>query len=107
MALLVIAGEYDGDTTGAVMICSTTMWAFGPVFDDPQEVDCFQDWWGDNYSESIREASESQLKERFELFRRLVVRCRDCDEWTVAGGGLCDDCIKELRQSRARRGAPL
>ena len=97
MGIRIIAGEYDGDTTGAVMFCSTTMWAFGPVFDDVQEVDCFQNWWGDNYPESIRAASESQLKARFELFRRLVVKCRDCDEWTVESGGICEDCCELAR----------
>lgn len=98
MALLVIAGEYDGDTTGAVMICSTTMWAFGPVFDDPQEVDCFQDWWGDNFGETVREVDSETLGERFATFRRLVVECSGCRECTVKPGGMCDDCVEMRRE---------
>lgn len=100
MGLRTIEGTYDGDTTGAVMICSTTMWAFGPVFDDCQEVDCFQKWWDSNYLESIRAASEATLKVRFNLFRRLVVKCRGCDEWTVACGGICEDCGELARGKR-------
>mgnify|MGYP001217480393 CR=1 FL=1 len=80
------------------MVCSTTMWAFGPVFDDCQEVDCFQKWWDEYYSESIRAASEATLKVRFNLFRRLVVECSGCRECTVKPGGMCDDCVEMRRE---------
>ena len=92
MSIRIIEGTYDGDTTGAVMICSTSMWAFGPVFDDVQEVDCFQKWYADRYPESIRQTSQELLANRFGLFRAMVSKCAECDEWTVDFPGVCDEC---------------
>lgn len=45
MGIRILEGEYDGDTSGAVLLCSTSMTAFGPIFADTQEADCFLNWW--------------------------------------------------------------
>lgn len=34
----------DGTYDGAVLYCSTTMWAFGPVFEDREQAQAFLDW---------------------------------------------------------------
>ena len=32
-------------TDEAALYCSTTMWAFGPVFDDYDSAESFLEWW--------------------------------------------------------------
>lgn len=98
MGIRIIAGEYDGDTSGAVLVCSTSMTAFGPIFADTQEADCFLNWWGDNFGETVRAVDSETLGERFATFRRLVVECSGCRECTVKPGGMCDDCVEMRRE---------
>lgn len=37
----------DGDD-GAVLYCNTTMWAFGPVFEDAEAAWAFKSWLNDD-----------------------------------------------------------
>lgn len=37
MAVKILEGTGQGESLGAVLFCSTTDWAFGPVFDSAQE----------------------------------------------------------------------
>lgn len=44
MGVRIIQADGEGDSQGAVLYCSTTMWAFGPVFEDADEAEKFLDW---------------------------------------------------------------
>ena len=92
MGVRIIEGLYDGTISGAVLLCSTTEWAFGPLFDNTQEASLFLDWCAENFNESVREMPDNLLKDRFGQFRKLVTKCADCDEWMIGSAKLCDDC---------------
>lgn len=47
MGVRIIAGNGEGDSgTYAVLYCSVSMWAFGPVFADENQAQEFLDWLG-------------------------------------------------------------
>ena len=49
MGVRKIVGTYDGTQhDAAVMVDSVSGWAFGPVFDSPEEVEEFIDWLPDD-----------------------------------------------------------
>ena len=72
----------DKETYQQVMYCSTTMWAFGPVFQAPDEAEDFIEWLGsdprklsdellsDKYYEWLKEREieeeENQLKNSYD-----------------------------------------
>ena len=60
MGVRIIQGKLDGDSRGyACWYCSTSMWAFGPVFEDEFEAEEFLQWiHGDprGYSDADLEA---------------------------------------------------
>lgn len=41
MGIRIIEGTWDGTRDGAVMTCSTSMWAFGPIFETAEDVEAF------------------------------------------------------------------
>jgi hypothetical protein len=56
-------------TTGseAVLYCSTTMWAFGPVFDDYDDAEAFLEWWKAKGGQDLRLLTDAELEhEHFE-----------------------------------------
>ena len=61
MGVRLISGE-DGET---VFYCSTTMWAFGPVFGDPDTAEAFLEWMRPI---DVRTLSDAQLTERYLTF---------------------------------------
>ena len=44
MGIRSIEGTYDGGERKAVMVCSTSGQAFGPLFEDAEEIDDFLAW---------------------------------------------------------------
>lgn len=48
MSVRVLEGEYDGGETRAVMVCSVTGLAFGPLFDSGEELLAFLEWFKTN-----------------------------------------------------------
>ena len=44
MGIRTLEGVYDGGDRKAVMVCSTSGQAFGPLFDDAEEIDDFLAW---------------------------------------------------------------
>ena len=61
MGVRLITGE-DGET---VLYCSTTMWAFGPVFGDADTAEAFLDWM---LPTDVRSLSDNVLTERYLTF---------------------------------------
>lgn len=45
MGVRILQGDDTGDSQGAVMYCSATMRAFGPVFEDREHAQGFLDWY--------------------------------------------------------------
>jgi hypothetical protein len=78
-------GFYDGESSfGAVMICSTTMVAFGPVFDTEQECELFIKWFESQRLGSVRRASVDTLRDYYAKFRTLIAEC-ECGELKFVG----------------------
>ena len=71
MAVRILEGIYGG-TSGAVLICDTSMTAFGPVFDDANEAERFQTWWNFHFSDTLRSATGDDLANRLAVFRKRV-----------------------------------
>ena len=44
MGIRIIESNSDTDSY-AVLYCSTSMWAFGPVFEDAEQAEAFLDWF--------------------------------------------------------------
>lgn len=74
MGVRIIEGFKDGTRhdTCAVIYCSTTNWAFGPVFEDSDEAQAFLD----SLEQDARKYSDSELEKLYGDFRR---RGRDSD----------------------------
>ena len=79
MGVRILEGVYDSDTAGAVMICSTTMVAFGPVFDTEQECELFIEWFEKLGLGSVRMVVGETLAESFAVFTKLICECK-CGE---------------------------
>jgi hypothetical protein len=61
MGVRLITAE-NGET---VLYCSTTMWAFGPVFGDAEQAEAFLEWMQPT---DVRSLSDQQLTERYLTF---------------------------------------
>jgi hypothetical protein len=46
MGVRIIQGDGLGDSVYACLYCSTSMWAFGPLFEDRDEAELFLEWLG-------------------------------------------------------------
>ena len=44
MGVRILQGNGEGDSDHAVLYCSVTDWAFGPLFADYDEAQAFLDW---------------------------------------------------------------
>jgi len=67
-------GEY-GTETGAVLICSTSGVAFGPVMKDAEEADVFLEFLGVD----ARVLSENDLMASYSEFLNGTRICEDCE----------------------------
>lgn len=77
MGVRIIEGNKDYD--GAVLYCSTSMWAFGPVFENGDAAQEFLDWLKEDprrlsqrelemeYHDWLDECQEQQEAEQYEL----------------------------------------
>jgi len=78
MGVRIIEGFYDGESSfGAVMICSTTMVAFGPVFDTEMHAELFIKWFEKLGLGNVRMVAVETLVNCYAQFQKLVVEC-DC-----------------------------
>jgi hypothetical protein len=59
MGVRILAGHIDGSSfTGACLYCSTTMQAFGPIFEDEFEAQDFLKWLPDEPDPRVYSSSE-------------------------------------------------
>jgi len=100
MGVRIIEGDYDGTTSGAVMMDSVTEWAFGPLFDNTEEAELFISWHQREYGTCVRRATQPQLADRFGIFRKLVTACSECGDWML-GGATCEDCLESMETASA------
>ena len=74
MGVRIIQGRFDGDSRGyAVLYCSTSMWAFGPVFEDEFQAQEFLDWLPDDprsYSDALLESKHVEWLEEKEAIEK-------------------------------------
>ena len=64
MGVRILEGNGEGDSRGAVLYCSVTDWAFGPVFEDGEQAQAFLDWLvydPRSLSDSLMEAKYSEF----------------------------------------------
>jgi len=68
MGVRIFVGHEEGTDRGreqAILFCSTTDWAFGPLFDDAEEAQWFLEWLGTDprsLKDSVLEAKVSQFR---------------------------------------------
>jgi hypothetical protein len=62
MGVRIMQGDQPYD--GAVLYCSTSMWAFGPVFEDEDKAQEFLDW----LEVDPRKLDQSQLQSKYHDF---------------------------------------
>jgi len=75
MGVRIINGALDGDSTGyQCLYCSTTMFAFGPLFDADDDVQHFLEWLG----EDARLLSEPMLETKKIEWQELP-KCEWCE----------------------------
>lgn len=58
MGVRIMTGANESD--GAVLYCSTSMWAFGPIFEDAESAQAFLEWLGTD----PRLLTDSQLERK-------------------------------------------
>jgi hypothetical protein len=46
MGVRIIQADGEGDSQGACLYCSTSMWAFGPIFEDRDQAEAFLQYLG-------------------------------------------------------------
>lgn len=63
MGVRILEGEYDGHTAAAVMICSTTDTAFGPLFEDAEQVESFLRFLEAQGTSDPRKLTPAQLED--------------------------------------------
>ena len=67
MGVRIITGENE-----AVLYCSTTMWAFGPVFDDYDAAEWFLSWWKERDGRDLRLLTDAELEHEYYEWKRYV-----------------------------------
>ncbi len=74
MGCRIIEGFEGGcaDTTVAVLFCSTTGWAFGPLFEDLEDAQSFLDWLSAREDRDPRNLPDHELGDYFKEFRKEV-----------------------------------
>ena len=80
MGVRIIQGDGTGDGDYAVLYCSTSGTAFGPLFRDHDEAQAFLDWMGE--SDDPRRYSSSELHEKFSEFREDAAQAEKESEAT-------------------------
>ncbi len=71
MGCRILEGE---NQEGAVLYCSTTGWAFGPLFEDRLDAESFLDWLSARETRDPRNLKDSELADYFSDFRKEVSR---------------------------------
>ena len=70
MGVRILAGTLDGTTvSGACFYCSTSMTAFGPIFEDEFEAEAFVKWLPDE--PDPRQYSSNELHDLYYEWRNL------------------------------------
>lgn len=85
MGLHVISGEYNGRPC-AIMFCSTSMWAFGPLFEDEEEVDAFCVWLRNHPQGAFdpRTLSDEALADAFARWKATEQKREEGDDLATA-----------------------
>ena len=76
MGVRILEGNGEGDSRGAVLYCSVTDWAFGPLFEDGEQAQAFLDWLADD----PRIFSERELEAKYNEFLR---HCEESKNETI------------------------
>ncbi|HKX46185.1 MAG TPA: hypothetical protein VJP77_05745 [Planctomycetota bacterium] len=112
MGCRIFVGNEAGypNTDRALFFCSTTMWAFGPVFECYEDAEAFQK----TVAVDLRRLSETGLKAAYEEWLGATTRCDGCgqrkpkDDVTYSGRmvgtppyqqmrDLCPDCRPDTK----------
>lgn len=75
MGVWTLEGTLDNDSTGAVLVDSVTMTAFGPVFTDGAEAESFLAWL--DHDTDPRTLEDRDLLDRVQQFRLDEIKRKD------------------------------
>jgi hypothetical protein len=82
----------DGDERGAVLVCNTTDWAFGPLFESVARAHGFLEWWLVEGWGDPRQLSDADLETQAIAFLDISGRCDCCHRWRELTGERCHPC---------------
>lgn len=78
MGVRILSGNIDGSHfTGACFYCSTSMWAFGPIFEDEIEAHAFLEWLPDK--PDPRQYSDAEMENLLAEFHEWKVEQEKAD----------------------------
>ena len=103
MGCRVINADGKGDSQGAVLYCSTTGWAFGPVFDDGKQAHAFLDWIG--YGHHVGNRFDPRALDEEELEGAYFAFLEETKGPESVDTAECRAAIKTWRRLLRRRGA--
>lgn len=75
MGVRIIVGE---NLQCAVLYCSVTDWAFGPLFADYEEAESFLKWLSDTDGRDARRLTDKEMENAVYVFRTSCVKCEYC-----------------------------
>lgn len=91
---------FNGDNTEAVLYCSTSGWAFGPVFRDSFDAslkaDSFVEYVKSHTGEDARMLEDKILRDLYRKFLDDCQSCCDCGKWVeeIFSYGECGECAE-------------
>lgn len=68
MAVRIIEGTCNSGSSAAVLYCSTSMTAFGPVFESAEVAEAFLAWFRERHVMDVRSIDGTTLEERYHTF---------------------------------------
>lgn len=69
MGIRIFIGIGDGWERGAFLYCSTSGWAFGPMFESSDEAEAFLTWYRGKFPSDLRRETDDNLRCLFQRFR--------------------------------------
>jgi hypothetical protein len=80
------------------LYCSTSGWAFGPVFEDADQAEAFLKWSKKHVSRDLRMLSDEELEKEYHNWLRSDALCQECGDHFDKTDGvselLCAGCLE-------------
>jgi len=89
------------------LYCSTSGWAFGPVFEDADQAEAFLEWTKKHVGRDLRLLSDEELETEYRKWLSSTAECRECgDRFDLVEDGsklICPDCLETALEDEGVR----